>query len=289
MTELPTELLLDILARLPVNTMMQCKNVCRSWRDMVSTPYSGNKKSQYDCDIHSLSSITACFVSRKLKTLIKISKLYIYNPITGEHVEIPGPEVEQGQVALTQPGGFYYSSQSHQCTILINRPWGIDIPGQIFTGSNTWRKIDIPGRRYCDKWIQTVFVNGALHWVTVDNKHNRDNQYICSFDMENEQTRSTAPPGQIDMKTASLVLLGDFLCQYDAGFPAFDIWLMKEHGVKEYMEDGSILLSHGSISTLTRKYSKRLSSYDPKTEEIKSTISDWRQARFFLILHALFP
>jgi nitrate/nitrite-specific signal transduction histidine kinase len=56
MTKLPTELLLDILARLPVNTMMQCKNVCRSWRDMVSTPYSGNKKSQYDCDIHSLSS-----------------------------------------------------------------------------------------------------------------------------------------------------------------------------------------------------------------------------------------
>ena len=219
----------------------------------------------------------------------KINKLYICNPITGEYVEIPGPEVEQGQVASTQPGGFYYSSQSHQCTILINRPWGIDIPGQIFTGSNTWRKIDIPGRRYCDKWIQTVFVNGALHWVTVDNKHDRDNQYICSFDMENEQTRSTAPPDQIDMKTASLVLLGDFLCQYDAGFPAFNIWLMKEYGVKEYMEDGSILLSHGSISTLTRKYSKRLSSNDPKTEEIKSTISDWRQARFFLILHALFP
>lgn len=209
--------------------------------------------------------VTACFVSRKLKTL-KINKLYISNPITGEYVEIPGSEVEQGQVASTQPGGFYYSSQSHQCTILINRPWGIDIPGQIFTGSNTWRKIDIPGRRYCDKWIQTVFVNGALHWVTVDNKHNRDNQYICSFDTENEQTRSTAPPDQIDMKTASLIsVVGDFLCLYDAGFPAFNIWLMKEYGVKEYMEDGS-------ISTLTRKYSKRLSSYDPKTEEIKSTI-----------------
>ncbi|KAJ7012401.1 hypothetical protein NC653_002450 [Populus alba x Populus x berolinensis] len=35
--------------------------------------------------------------------------------------------------------------------------------------------------------------------------------------MENEQTRSTKPPDQIDMKTAYLVLLGDFLCLYDAG------------------------------------------------------------------------
>ncbi|KAJ6964087.1 hypothetical protein NC652_002385 [Populus alba x Populus x berolinensis] len=56
-----------------------------------------------------------------------MNKLYICNPITGEYVEIPGPEVEQGQVASTQPVGFYYSPQSHQCKILINRPWGTDV------------------------------------------------------------------------------------------------------------------------------------------------------------------
>lgn len=128
-----------------------------------------------NCILH-VFSVTACFVSRSETEDSQMNKLYICNPITGEYVEIPGPEVEQGQVASTQPVGFYYSPQSHQCKILINRPWGTDIPGQIFTlESNTSRKIDIPGRRYCDKWIQTVFVNGALHWVTVDNKHNRDN------------------------------------------------------------------------------------------------------------------
>jgi len=138
-------------------------------------------------------------------------------------------------------------------------------------------------------WFQLLILLAYIGLQSIISITEIINTYALLIYMENEQTRSTAPPDQIDMKTASLVLLGDFSCLYDAGFPAFNIWLMKEYGVKEYMEDGSILLSHGSISTLTRKYSKRLSSYDPKTEEIKSTISDWRQVRFFLILHALFP
>jgi hypothetical protein len=64
------------------------------------------------------------------------------------------------------------------------------------------------------------------------------------------------------------------------------VWSQGVHGRWKYF---AVTWNCGSISTLTRKYSKRLSSNDPKTEEIKSTISDWRQARFFLILHALFP
>ncbi|KAK1567325.1 hypothetical protein Q3G72_010888 [Acer saccharum] len=39
MAELPLPILIDILSRLPVKTILQCKCVCRTWFNLLSDPY----------------------------------------------------------------------------------------------------------------------------------------------------------------------------------------------------------------------------------------------------------
>ncbi|CAK7331889.1 unnamed protein product [Dovyalis caffra] len=307
---LPAEIFIDIFLSLPVETIMQCRSVCKTWRDLLSTPYfahlhfskaqprsllffcpcsgikTSKKSKRFYCDIHSRrsSNINDATVSTPAKLnllkftdhgevvgssngllciseIVRKNKLYICNPLTGEYVEIPGPEVEKGWHA-SKPIEFFYSPQKNQYKILMYRErkgHGFQKSGQIFTlGSNSWRNIDIPEHR-------------KLHTAK---------RYISSFDMENEQARSIAVPDHIDLSTACLVVLGNFLCLYDNGYPQFSIWLMKEYGVEEFWkhyvvqrspnshyrpitvkEDGSILMKHNSTTLI---------SYEPETKKSRA-------------------
>jgi len=99
---LPAEIFVDILSRLPVEAMTQCKSVCKSWRDLLSTPYfahlhfakakpssllfchcSGNKTKLYCCHIHSSRSSNINNAMVSMPTKFKLPKNTFRGKVVG--------------------------------------------------------------------------------------------------------------------------------------------------------------------------------------------------------------
>ncbi|MBA0749601.1 hypothetical protein Gogos_003505, partial [Gossypium gossypioides] len=111
---------------------------------------------------------------------------------------------------------------------------------EIYTiGSRTWRSIGF-GNAPTDlvSLPFNAFLNGALHWYNIS--FGCAGEFINSFDIDTEQFGIVPPPDhfqeldKVFTEYTTTGVLGDclFIC-YFPDFVEFDIWVMKEYGVKE--------------------------------------------------------
>ncbi|THG03641.1 hypothetical protein TEA_014491 [Camellia sinensis var. sinensis] len=102
--------------------------------------------------------------------------------------------------------------------------------------SNSWRRIqDFPYYLW-HSFQHGVFVGGALHWVVSRNYESDSvNFLVAAFDLTNEEYRLVPQPEFSD--EGFYICVGELdgclciFCNYDQ--VRFDVWVMKDYGVKE--------------------------------------------------------
>ncbi|MBA0664738.1 hypothetical protein Goklo_004699, partial [Gossypium klotzschianum] len=170
----------------------------------------------------------------------KDDPLYVCNPILGEFITIQPPYKE---MCRSRFWGLGYSTVTNQYKLLqsyypiveSNYPMA-----EIYTiGNRTWRSIGF-GNAPTDlvSLPFNAFLNGALHWYNIS--FGGAGEFINSFDIDTEQFGIVPPPDhfqeldKVFTEYTTTGVLGDclFIC-YFPDFVEFDIWVMKEYGVKE--------------------------------------------------------
>ncbi|KAK1566774.1 hypothetical protein Q3G72_004082 [Acer saccharum] len=200
MAELPLPILMDILSRLPVKTILQCKCVCRTWFNLLSDPYFAqmclarepvsilllsNLEQRSICkddftlpllrlnrigkvSADRLSLLTSCNGLLCLRDLgYKKDEISVCNPILKDYMILP--QLRSKRVhrkilgfGITQSTNQYKLIQILNCKDQAENSDNFQV--QIFTlGTNMWRNIGyLPY-----KLIQPsygAFLHGVLHW-----------------------------------------------------------------------------------------------------------------------------
>ncbi|KAH7544131.1 hypothetical protein JRO89_XS15G0113700 [Xanthoceras sorbifolium] len=272
MSELPLAILMDILSRLPIKTILECKCVCRTWFNLVSDPYFAQmhlarapvsillltnlqQRSTYSGDFlvpllrsnrignlsaDRLSLLTSCNGLLCLHDLgYKKDEISVCNPFLREHMVLP--QVRSKRI-LRRIIGFGITQSTNQYKLIQilnskNQAENSDkFQVEIFTlGTDMWRNNGfLPYQLIQPSY--GAFSHGALHWYA----HSHDKKTLmCSFDLENEQFQPFPGPPIQDhgqcrpVNSISVGVSGDFLYLCD-GFREsnIDIWVMKNYGEK---------------------------------------------------------
>ncbi|KAG4126539.1 hypothetical protein ERO13_D10G162500v2 [Gossypium hirsutum] len=154
----------------------------------------------------------------------------------------------------------YKLLQSYYPTLELNYP-----TAEIYTiGSGTWRSIgNTPTGSVSLPF--NAFLNGALHW----SKSSLGGEFINSFDFDTERFGMVPPPDhfqELDKEsgdTTTGVLGGCLFIIHVVISELFEIWVMKEYGVKEswtkqfvvqYLFNGEILMLYNEVIVVTNSY-----------------------------------
>ncbi|KAK2648582.1 hypothetical protein Ddye_016071 [Dipteronia dyeriana] len=272
MAELPLPILMDILSRLPVKTILQCKCVCRTWFNILSDPYFAqmhlvtapvsvllltNLQQRSICNddflvpllrlnrigkvsADRLSLLTSCNGLLCLRDLgYKKDEISVCNPILRDHMILP--QLRSKRVHRRILGfGITQSTNRYKLIQILNyknQAENFDkFQVQIFTlGTDLWRNIGyLPYELIQPSY--GAFLHGDLHWYA----HSPDKtKFMCSFDLEKEQFQPFPGPPIQDhgqcrpVNSISVGVSGGFLYLCDGFLESnIDIWVMKNYGVK---------------------------------------------------------
>ncbi|XP_041994134.1 F-box protein At5g65850-like [Salvia splendens] len=263
---LPSEILTDILLRLPLEYIATCKCVCKPWLNLIDSNYffkSHFSKSPPTLVVSIPDTNSNWFNLFKLEekpkrkpnpitkfdfpqaTTIQGSSngllllknpfrdhLYVCNPITREFVELRGH--------LTRPRedcyGIGVSKISRQHKVVYLNPNYDGCHVYTLGSGSSWRRVKgvIPSFDRCYNSV-AAFVSGNLHWFV---SNGSETPYICCFDLEKECFSTFSPPLECLKRTiflhGMLYTLGDCLCFCDDE-PKYEcdndhvIWLLKEY------------------------------------------------------------
>ncbi|CAK9180400.1 unnamed protein product [Ilex paraguariensis] len=180
--------------------------------------------------------------------------LYVYNPFTRKHKELPKSiKFEQQEVVFGF--GFHPVTKEYKVVKIIyygtaynadNRPWRysrvrnrdfLNSEVQILSlSSNTWRSIgEVPFQ--LERRSSEALVNGRLHWLTQWGKyHGVLGRVIVSFDLADEQFREVPRAGSGFLTTCYFylgVLGGCLSALVPLSFRRLEIWVLKEYDMKE--------------------------------------------------------
>ncbi|XP_004306101.1 PREDICTED: F-box/kelch-repeat protein At3g06240-like [Fragaria vesca subsp. vesca] len=111
------------------------------------------------------------------------------------------------------------------------------IRAEIFSlRTKCWKSIDVLSNMCCNDQ-SGIYLNEALHWITMDVVENKTT--ITAFDLGNEEFRQMPlPPDSISVNvrlngTKVLVLLGECLCLWLSNSHDIQFWVMREYNVHE--------------------------------------------------------
>ncbi|GFP95063.1 F-box/kelch-repeat protein at3g06240 [Phtheirospermum japonicum] len=171
----------------------------------------------------------------------------ICNPILGECIRLPQLTAPSMLYNYDNRSGFFgYCPRTKQYKIIsfvdrsfadyLNSVYSRKIIVHIHTlGSDSWRKVEnapCPKRSPFDP-----FLNGALHWITDSEK---PSELINSFELETEKFEFVAPPVHFNILYMNKVswinvgvLRGCLCICYIYEDVLFDVWVMREYGVRE--------------------------------------------------------
>lgn len=170
----------------------------------------------------------------------KDDPIWVCNPILGEYITIP-PASEGRNLGSFIGLGFCPATKRYKLlqTFHPKVKWsGNDyLDAEIYhMDTGTWKSI---GYAPCALVVPSFnsFLRGCLHWVPSSGS---SPDYIFSFNFETEEFGSVAPPPCLDAtkrQISDYIRLGTvegclFVCVFGDS-RKFDLWVMKEYGVKE--------------------------------------------------------
>uniref|UniRef100_A0A5B7BCA3 Putative F-box and associated interaction domains-containing protein isoform 1 n=1 Tax=Davidia involucrata TaxID=16924 RepID=A0A5B7BCA3_DAVIN len=289
--DFPDHIIMDILTRLPLKTILNCRCVCTSWRNIISDPHftklhlsvspavlmfpiksyenlyvvvdsveaysigvgglnddvvrvpdNAFLKFNPKFDIPDLQVLSSCNGLICLYEPRTYNPYYICNPMMSEYVVVP--QIKKDLFVLAG-SGFGFSPKTNQFKVLrFSLPLpktglpSLKLETEINTlGTNLWRQVGNPPS-YLHWFSCGCFLNGGLHWIV----HDPDNHFksVCVFDFGEEQFWPFPGPSQLvanhneTVNRMNMDLLGGCLAIYHySSDHQFDIWLMKDYGVKE--------------------------------------------------------
>ncbi|XP_058191705.1 putative F-box protein At3g17480 [Rhododendron vialii] len=227
MRDLPEDILIDILSRLPGDYVLECRRVCKQWLALTLTPnfvelhlkratpvlflprlfdmfiFDERAKAnqmikKMSAELMSLESPHTPHLYGSCNGLLVLcerfpNRLYfVWNPLTGERVTVR-PPVYESEVC-----GFFFHPRTKDYRLLFKYAEGMDFKFFIYSlGGQLWRKLD--NFPYEPSALATT-LNGALHWMVHPFRIN-DNDDICSnsimiFNMDTEEFCSKPHPGE---------------------------------------------------------------------------------------------
>ncbi|PIN13940.1 hypothetical protein CDL12_13434 [Handroanthus impetiginosus] len=175
--------------------------------------------------------------------------LYLYNPFTRDYFEVPKNFEFQDQIVV-YGFGFHPVTSDYKVVKIGCYMRRFQIQSNRQTSevqtyslrSNTWKNRGIIPYKLEKSSSPGVLVSGRLHWVSRWGKYNGHHErIIVSYDLADDSFHEIRIPGSISGSfgrwvSCHLASLDGCLCAIvpvPPGHGAFNIWSMKEYGVKE--------------------------------------------------------
>ncbi|KAJ1427235.1 Galactose oxidase/kelch, beta-propeller [Sesbania bispinosa] len=280
---LPQELIMQILLRLPVKSLLRFKCVCKSWLSLISNPHfaishfelaaaqthrlllktsSTTRSIDLDASLHDDSA------SRAINLIFSLPKpyfeifgscrgflflkcypnLYVWNPSTGVHKQIPlSPNFAPSFY------GFGYDSSTDDYLVVLASyatPSADCVCVEFFSlRANTWKEIEGTHLPYSDNSLFSrvgSLLNGAIHWLAWS--HDLSEDVMIAFDLREKSFSEIPLPDDFDIEYeyCDLFVLGGYLSLCVLGDDTTDIWMMKQYKVQSSWTNTHVLSSIGS-------------------------------------------
>ncbi|GJR18365.1 ribonuclease H-like domain-containing protein [Tanacetum coccineum] len=278
----------EVLLRLTVKDLCQCKSVCKSWYSLISSPYFVKlhlklicKKEDKNNKQHRNKRITVisgcgisngCYYTLKIEgssnglvCISSLNQLFLTNPSTREFQELQKPPILP---EMWKCYGFGYDSSTDDyklVTVTYHLSNGA-LAHTLSLKSNAWKHFGHVNYSFYDNKPGILF-NGALHWFWFDANYTRDRKaLIVSFDLAKEEFIEIPQPDdpRYDWSYGSrLGIIEDRLCIFherDDRRP-FRIWVMKNYNVKPSWE---LLPDHYKMKDNVVQYMEMIMDCDHK-------------------------
>ncbi|KAI3815110.1 hypothetical protein L1987_14766 [Smallanthus sonchifolius] len=206
----------------------------------ISTPFCGS--------MPEFNVVGSCNGLMCLSDSLYGEPVYVFNPFTRNHLELPKCRQFQDQEVvfgfgfhpvtneykvvrivyyrtnhrLTRNNRSYPRSEVHVLTI-----------GEPNSSSNSWRCLGKVPYQLDRQAKEVVVVNGRLHWVSRPGRlGGLPGRTIVSFDLKDEQFKLVSKP--VNRSNYHLAVINDCLAAaVSCGYGKLEIWVMKEYDVKE--------------------------------------------------------
>ncbi|KAL8508454.1 hypothetical protein ACS0TY_018905 [Phlomoides rotata] len=256
---LPPEMIIDIISRLPIRTIINCKCVCKSWFNLVET-----HEFVQSHHARSVPRLAAFNFSHQLfrvedglnltfdsccKDYLRIggsvNGLLFVRDLTNKRACVLNPITRDGinfdnfyayRVTYCGFGTSKITGKYKLVTIFHNDEGTFTSYCYVYTlGTGLWRHIKPDSWVYYSHNDEGTFLNGNLHWLVRDYE---GTHWISCFDLENELFTTFSPPPLLSRRGYAqrrVHALEDCLCLSDTT-PYDDkivIWLMEEYGMEK--------------------------------------------------------
>ncbi|XP_052179616.1 F-box protein At5g49610-like isoform X2 [Diospyros lotus] len=230
-------MLFEILHKLPIESILTCRAVCKTWKDHIRDPWfieevgnschqsmrlilkslpgshltlldiEGCRTRQIPIDemLEVLQIMCTCDGLLCMASALNLDPVVIYNPITRERVILPSSSSSEQPISSHEVGiGFDPSSNKYKVvrayTISEGRVKRFEI---ISLGERSWRRLNAPeGIVDCDG-SGVVFYKDALYW-TMNGGHST---LIVQFNLSHETFHMVSFPDYFPSDHASLGLI----------------------------------------------------------------------------------
>ncbi|XP_056160611.1 putative F-box protein At3g16210 [Syzygium oleosum] len=171
-----------------------------------------------------------------LVCLAVIGGFILYNPTTEQLRKIPISDLfQEGEFF----NGFGYDPASDDYKVVVGEGDYKVVDGskicqvEIFSlKSGSWRRIQVQQESRLARDHQGVYWKGALHWCGIDERRNKRETVIMSFDLSEEKFCQVLPVPEWngDITFQGLEIHGANLLMYTSNANWFMAWITDEHG-----------------------------------------------------------
>ena len=280
---LPHELIIQIMLRLPVKSLIRFKCVCKSWLSLISDPHFAKshfalstathtnrivfmstlaletRSIDFEASLNDDSASTSLnlnFMTPESYSNLEIksscrgfivltcsSSIYLWNPSTGHHKQIPFPPSNlDAKYSCCLYGFGYDHSRDDYLVVLVSYDTSIDLVEDNISShlkffslrANTWNEIECPGfgkYSHFPYYMNATLFNGTIHWFSF--RHDLSMDVIVGFDLVDRKLFEMLFPDGFDHEPidCDLWIFGEFLSLWAMEDGTIEIWVMKEYKV----------------------------------------------------------
>ncbi|XP_024635935.1 F-box/kelch-repeat protein At3g06240 isoform X2 [Medicago truncatula] len=252
---LPHELIIQIMLRLPVKSLIRFKCVSLETRSIDFEASLNDDSASTSLNLNfmppeSYSSLEIKSSCRGFIVLTCSSNIYLWNPSTGHHKQIPFPASNLDAKYSCCLYGFGYDHlRDDYLVVSVSYNTSIDPVDDNISShlkffslrANTWNEIECPGfvkynhfpyymNANDDPKVGMLF-NGTIHWFSF--RHDLSMDVIVGFDLVERKLLEMHFPDGFDYEPidCDLWIFGEFLSLWAMEDGTVEIWVMKEYKV----------------------------------------------------------